>query len=62
MTRITVTLCQDERKALITLANRERRDPRQQAALCIRRELERCGLLPASDQQPQAEEVGNEGS
>ena len=41
MRRMTVTLHQEEREALITLAERERRDPRQQAALCIRRELER---------------------
>jgi hypothetical protein len=27
------------------LAEQERRDPRQQAALCIRQELERRGLL-----------------
>jgi len=47
MARVMVTLYQDEREALITLAQQERRDPRQQAALCIRHELERRGLLPA---------------
>lgn len=44
--RITVTLRSDERAALQELAFQERRDTRQQAALIIRRELERCGLLP----------------
>ena len=44
--RITVTLATDERDALRALAFQERRDTRQQAALIIRRELERRGLLP----------------
>mgnify|MGYP001249560021 CR=1 FL=1 len=43
--RITVTLAADEREALRALAFQERRDTRQQAALLIRRELERRGLL-----------------
>jgi len=45
MARITITLYSDEQEALLALARRERRDPREQAALCIRRELERRGLL-----------------
>ena len=45
--RITVTLAADEREALRALALQERRDTRQQAALLIRRELERRGLLAA---------------
>lgn len=50
MARVTIILQQDEREALRVLAEQERRDPRQQAALCIRRELERRGLLPPADQ------------
>lgn len=45
MKRIMVKLTEDETKAMWHLAEQERRDPRQQAALCIRRELERRGLL-----------------
>ena len=54
MRRITVTLQQDEREALVKLAQRERRDPRAQAAVILRRELERRGLLPP-DQQAQVQ-------
>jgi hypothetical protein len=45
MTRITITLRQIEREALRTLADREFREPRAQAAQIIRAELERLGLL-----------------
>jgi hypothetical protein len=45
MARVTITLRQDERQALIDLAQQERRDPRQQAAIIIQRELERMGYL-----------------
>ena len=51
MTRITVSLTEGEREALRALAFRERRDSRAQAALIIRAELEKRGLLPA-DPQP----------
>ena len=47
--RIVVTLEKEERQALSTLAEREYRNPRAQAALIIRRELERCGLLQCDD-------------
>ena len=51
--RIGVMLQQDEREALIRLAQQERRDPREQAAVLIRRELQRCGFLEdSSDQTP----------
>ncbi len=43
--RITITLDDAEEKALIALAQRERRQPRDQAAMMIRHELERRGLL-----------------
>ena len=48
MARVTVTLKANERDALRTLAESEFRDPRAQAALIIRCELERVGLLPAN--------------
>ena len=51
MTRITVTLTDEEREALRVLAFKERRDSRAQAALIIREVLEKRGLLPA-DPQP----------
>ena len=47
MARVTITLQNSEREALVLLAQGERRDPRAQAALLIHRELEHIGLLPA---------------
>jgi hypothetical protein len=47
MARLTLTLFDDEQNALRALSQKERRHPREQAALLIRRELERRGLLPA---------------
>jgi hypothetical protein len=49
---ITVPLKADEKDALRKLAERERRDPRQQAALIVVRELERAGVLPAKSTEP----------
>ncbi len=43
--RFMITLYDDERRALWELAKRERRDPREQAALAIRRDLAQRGLL-----------------
>lgn len=45
-TRLIFTIQKDEKDALRTLAAREYRDYRAQAALIIRQELERRGLLP----------------
>lgn len=45
-TRLQVILDAAERSALIELAQRERRNPRDQAALLIRHELQKRGLLP----------------
>jgi hypothetical protein len=42
---LRVPLRADERDALMQLSMSERRDPRAQAALIIRNELERLGLL-----------------
>lgn len=49
MKRTTVMLRTEEHKALLVLAERERRDPRSQAAFLIRRGLERCGVLSPAD-------------
>ena len=67
MARIFITLKPQERDALRTLAEREFRDPRAQAALIIREALEKRGLLPAepapaelvahAQPEPQAREV-----
>ena len=48
LTRITVTLTTQERDALRALAEKELRDTRAQAALIIREELQRRGLLEAA--------------
>lgn len=45
MRGIYLPLSSDERAALVKFAQRERRDPRAQAAILIRLELERLGLL-----------------
>jgi hypothetical protein len=46
MAQIRVSLKPSERAALRQLASRERRDPRDQAAIIVVRELQRAGLLP----------------
>lgn len=45
MSKLYIPLERDEARALVTLANREKRDPRLQAALFVRLGLERAGLL-----------------
>jgi len=47
MARITINLKDQEKTALRILAENEFRDPRAQAVLIIRLELERLGLLKA---------------
>ena len=49
MPRMTIQLPLSERDALFQLARREYRNPREQAVVIIRRELQRRGLLPADD-------------
>jgi len=62
MTRLTVTLLDDEKKALQILSQEERRHIRDQAAVLIRCELERRGLLvgelAVAPQYLQPEETG----
>ena len=59
MTRITVILHDDEREALQVLSKIERRHIREQAAVLIRCELERRGMLVETDvsTNPQNNEV-----
>jgi hypothetical protein len=45
MTRITIILSDQDKKALIALAEKEFRDPHAQAALIIRLELQRQGFI-----------------
>jgi hypothetical protein len=52
MAKIMIDLELPEREALITLAQRERRDPRDQAALFVRDGLQRAGLLPTDTTPP----------
>jgi hypothetical protein len=54
-TRIYVPLEENERRALIRLSPTEKRDPRKQVALFIRRELEHLGLLPPAPTAPKSE-------
>jgi hypothetical protein len=57
MTRITLSLSEKEKVGLCALAKKEYRDPRQQAAVIIRRELERCGFLAAPTEREPLEKV-----
>lgn len=52
MSRLMIYLDLPEREALISLAQRERRDPRDQAALFVRDGLQRAGLLPTDSPTP----------
>lgn len=52
MTRkIFVPITSEESIALVNLAEQERRDPRQQAAMLIRQQLEKLGLIQPTPQQ-----------
>lgn len=57
MTTIPVPLLPSERNALKVLARNERRDVRAQAAMLIRNELTRRGLLVTTDQRADAPTV-----
>lgn len=58
--RITIVLDLDETSALRALAKKERREPRAQAELIIRDELERRGLLPVAEQKQELAGVAHE--
>ena len=49
-TRLTVILQRDERAALAQLAERERRDPRAQAAVLIHEALKQLNLLKTDNE------------
>ena len=49
MAAVYVPLPRDVKDALLTLAEREDRDPRRQAARLLREALERAGTLPTND-------------
>ena len=55
MIRFMIELKEDERRGLVDLAKRERREPRDQAAVLIRERLRDLGVLQANrpTQQPQ---------
>ena len=55
MAKIIVYLGDDERNALLQLAQREMRVPRAQAALIIRQELTRLGMLPDQEKIQEVE-------
>ncbi len=61
MTRITITLSDEEKTALRALSEKEFRDPRMQAALIIRRELEKQGLVesvgPVNENEPKEKKI-----
>jgi hypothetical protein len=60
MAELKVELRPSEAKALRILAFRERRDLHDQAAILIRAELQRAGLIPGSPQQARSHnEWGN---
>jgi len=56
MAKIIIYLGEQEREALQQLAQREMRVPRAQAALIIRRELNRLGMLPEPANAQEIEE------
>lgn len=61
MSRITITLSDEEKTALRALSEKEFRDPRMQAVLIIRRELERQGLVESAssinESEPKAKKI-----
>jgi hypothetical protein len=58
MAKIIVYLGEQERSALQQLAQREMRVPRAQAALIIRQELVRQGMIP-NQNNPQGQDQGS---
>ena len=46
MARVTLSITEEERQALVALARAELRDPRAQGSLILRQALEKSGYLP----------------
>ncbi len=55
MTRITITLSDEEKIALQSLSEKEFRDPQMQAALIIHMELEKQGLMESASPVSESE-------
>ena len=53
MTRIMISVTEEEKNALCILAKNEFRDPRDQAALILRKELEGLGLIGSKSLSPE---------
>ena len=51
MTRLTITLRDAEKRALFDLAQRELRNPRDQAVILIRNQLEAVGMIRPRPQE-----------
>jgi len=61
MAKVIIYLRDNESAALNDLAQREYRAPKAQAALIIRKELERLGMIPAEPETAQSVVSGNTG-
>jgi len=61
MAKVIIYLRDHESAALNDLAQREYRAPKAQAALIIRKELERLGLIPGESETAQPVLSGNNG-
>jgi len=61
MSRVTITLCSDEREALVELALSEVRTPRDQARYLVRRALIQLGWLKAVKGLPKQKGTEQEG-
>ena len=57
MTRLMIVMTSEEADALIKIATRELRDPREQMRVILRRELKRHGLLESTDAKDRAEHL-----
>lgn len=56
-TRVMINLREDERQALVTLSQNERRDPRDQAVMLIRQGLIELGYIPQESPKPTKEDA-----
>lgn len=60
MSRVIVTLTDEERRALVALSASELRDPHDQARHILREELQRSGFLTLTDSRKQAQTLGRD--
>lgn len=59
-TRVMINLREDERQALVSLSQNERRDPRDQAVMLIRKSLIELGYIPQEGPRPTKESADRE--